>query len=236
MSGGNYNLSVQQVVESENKLKIVNLLSLKSSKSNVLHITDLSTSSVEEEECSGNSLDMFSGIHDDVTDLELSHTDLKVLIYISGYVAHTIQKRNNCSQCVAKISSKNILDVEIEENSQYTKHLNRGGLKWPTDFTLHVCTSTFKMFQVLMSTFEKEYVILTNHRAVLMSLTMQYLKDTVDLCKTCMCGTSNEQLVVQALRSTANILLNNYAKNVNDNNLYTAKAKKRKMSTLNVRV
>ena len=152
MSGGNFSVSVEQVLESENKLKIVNLLSLKSSQSKVLHIVDMNTSTVEDEESSVTSLDIFDGIHDDVTDQELSHTDEKVLIYIAGYVGHTMQKKCTCSLCIAKLCSKNVLDVEIsEENCQYTQQLNRGGLKWPTEFTLSACTNTYKLFQVLMS-------------------------------------------------------------------------------------
>lgn len=41
-------------------------------------------------------LDIFYGIHDDVTDQEQSHTD-EVLIYIPGYVGHTMQKKCTCS-------------------------------------------------------------------------------------------------------------------------------------------
>lgn len=41
-----------------------NLLSLKSSHSDVLDITDMNTSSVEGEEFSVASLDIFYGIHD----------------------------------------------------------------------------------------------------------------------------------------------------------------------------
>ena len=232
MSGGNYNVSVEQVLESENKLKIVNLLSLKSSHSNVLHITDMNTSSVEDEESSVTSLDLFDGIHDEVTDHELSHTDEKVMIYISGYVGHTMQKKCTCSLCRAKICSKNVLDVEIsEENCQYTKHLNRGGLKWPTEFTLDICTNTYKIFHVLMSTYEKEFLNLANHRTVLMTLSINYLQDRLDFHETCICGTSNKQLIERAVRSVANILLNNYTKNVNDSLVHNVKAKKRKLST-----
>ena len=73
MSGANYNVSVAELLESEKKLKIVNLLSLASSKSGFLRITDMNTSSLDDVENSlVNSHDIFDGIFDDVINQDLS--------------------------------------------------------------------------------------------------------------------------------------------------------------------
>lgn len=99
------------MLESENKLEIVNLLYLKSYLSNVLHITDVNTSSVEDEESYVTSLDVFNGIHDEVTDQKRPHTDEEVMIYISGYVGNTITKTKSVS---FSMWSKNVLCRNIK--------------------------------------------------------------------------------------------------------------------------
>lgn len=145
-----------------------------------------------------------------------------------------MQKKCTCSLCGAKICSKNVLDGEIsEENCQYTKHLNREGLKWPTEFALDACINTYKIFQVSMSTYEKEFLNLANHRTILMNLSINYLQDRTDFNETCICGTSNKQLIVRAVRSAANVFFNNYSKSVNDNLLYNVEAQKKKLPTFN---
>ena len=79
--------------------------------------------------------------------------------------------------------------------------------------------------------YAKEFLNLPNHRTVLMNLSINYIQDKVDFNETCICGTSNKYLIERAVRSAANIFLNNYSKSVNDHLSYNVKSEKRNLST-----
>ena len=82
-----------------------------------------------------------------------------------------------------------------------------------------------------MCNFEKEFLISRNQRGALMHLTLNYLHDTFHFKESCLCSNYTKNLIVQAVRSIANILLNNYAKSLNNNVLNEKVCKKRKLLT-----
>lgn len=104
-------------------------------------------------------------------------------------------------------------------------------MKWPTDLIFHACFSTCKVFKAVMSNSEEDFLISTNQRAVLMHLTLNYLGDAFHSEEIYLCGNSTKHLIVQAVRSITKILLNNYARSVN-NEISQANfmRKKRKLS------
>lgn len=103
MSGPNYNLSVAQVMESEKKLKVISLLSLGLLDNKALPVTDLTFSSVNDvDQPSTSPLAIFESILDNDLDYELPDDDVNVLLYISGYVIHSVQKTLQCSLCLAQ--------------------------------------------------------------------------------------------------------------------------------------
>ena len=236
MSGGNYNISVTQVLESEKRLKILNYLSLKSSLKGSFHITQLNHSSSTDTdfeksattnfECANN---IFQAIHLE----ELSESDSNVLIFVSGYVAHIVKKKVLCRTCVCRLSLDSHLDSEFLENtSEYLKLVDRGGLKWPSPFTLSVCTDMFKMFKITIEYYEEALLTCTNQRKMLIDMGTEHLSHIFDLEELCPCGRSVRSIVEHCLRCIINILLNNYSK-VKNNSLIVKKNAKRKLSTLN---
>ncbi len=84
MSGCNYNVSVNQVLESEKKLKIINLLQL-TSKYGAISISDLTCqpSSDLAVVSSSEIPNPFCTIFDQIFDYELSKHDSDVLLFIS---------------------------------------------------------------------------------------------------------------------------------------------------------
>jgi len=150
MSGGNYNISVTQILESEKKRKLMGLLTLNSSICGKFRIKSLQQAHDEHE--TDNITDKEEDFEDAVT--EADHVsianNMMALVYIAGYVANSISCRMKCDQCKKVV----IKDLEVEaghfEIEKYLKILNRAGLKWPTDFRLEIITGMYKLFQCLI--------------------------------------------------------------------------------------
>ena len=230
MSGCNYNVSVAQVLESEKKLKIMNILKLSSANSThkISHIFDSLT---EPDEHTPSKFDSFPGLLDDIMHLDVSNNDISILVYISGYVAFSVGKRLKCINCSCRLTTEQDLDVEIDPNStQYLMLINRGGLKWPSQFTLTLCTNTFLIFQQILAKFEGTFLLSGNQRATLLNLSLAYNSDSL-YQEICSCNRTMENIRTQCIRTMSNILLNNYSKNLNDN-LRLKRNKKRKLATL----
>lgn len=234
MSGTNYNVAVAQVMESEKKLKIMNVLSMASSKAGPLTISALSPSPSEStSKCDSlDYLEKFKEVEEYVMEEEiLSKEDENVLIYISGYVAHSIKKKVNCELCLSRISLDKIIEADFPDNCQYLKILDRGGLKWPTDFTLSVCISTYQVFQALIGHFKNDFLQCNNQRQVLVKLALNFQTKSFDVNECCSCSRSVNSLLRLCIWPLANILLNNFTKSYN-NAVSHQKGKKRKLSTL----
>ena len=83
------------------------------------------------------------GINHNVRRQDLIDRDVRVLVYIDSYVAHTVKKRLKCSVCASKLSFDQIFDAKMTENT-YLRVLDRGGLKWPSEFKMFSCSNIFK--------------------------------------------------------------------------------------------
>lgn len=153
MSGTCYHISVKQVLESERKLKTLSLIKLSSSKMNDICISDLFLSSSETKEtnsyCEVVSVDLgcYESEHvllDDlgvnITGVSVSDNDTLGLVYIGGYVAHSVLKGPNksCSRCNEFFTLTNVDSTYVPKaDNFYFNIINRGSLKYPSDYVLY---------------------------------------------------------------------------------------------------
>nr|CAD7457768.1 unnamed protein product [Timema tahoe] len=103
MSGGNYHISVTEILESERKIKAISLLKIQSYKAGEFSIKDLSLEEDEERDdkelTESGVLADCPNVYDEVKNLETSQNELMTLIYIAGYAVHKIEKLKNCTSC-----------------------------------------------------------------------------------------------------------------------------------------
>ncbi|CAG9762615.1 unnamed protein product [Ceutorhynchus assimilis] len=121
LSGSNYNISFYQVLESEKKIRLQNLLKSCDSEQDLNFLK----SRFLQENSSKTEIDIsdFNFILN--TDYLVKYElDESVKTYICGYAAHSLQKKIKCTTCLSLvIKSKG----EIIEDD-YFNHLQRGGL------------------------------------------------------------------------------------------------------------
>nr|CAD7256788.1 unnamed protein product [Timema shepardi] len=117
MSGGNYLISVTEILESERKIKAISLLKIQSYKAGEFSIKDLSLEEDEERDkelTESYVLADCPNVYDEVKNLETSQNELMTLIYIAGYAVHKIEKLKNCTSC------KNVMSWSSRVNAVLT--------------------------------------------------------------------------------------------------------------------
>jgi THAP domain/Transposase protein len=226
LCGANYNVSVQQVLEAEKKLRVSSLLCISSSKHGHVAVRDIRDALLTDDTNGNASLDNcrdFSKIPEEVLDKAYS-CDEHSLIYITGYAVHKLMSHCKCELCLAVVMRDR--DMLLTEDSnldfQYLDSLNRGGLKYPSLLAILVAYKVFCVLQLLISKqYEHQFLLINNQKEVLCTLVKsalnydEYFQSEAEGC-CCECDTSVLDLLTSMLPTFANIFLFNYTKVCND--------------------
>lgn len=232
LCGANYNVSVQQVLDAERKLKVKGLLKVSSSAGD-FKILSLNCSDVDDTEFSltrhqTEVTEPFNDIIQLVDEDDIAEEQQDVLIYIAGYVAKTAARYVKCSNCRAILMQDRSLETSFEaEGYNYMKIIDRGGLKIPTKIVITICAYAKKIFEIILESSEDAFKHCRNQRNVLINLVERRIVYLNHQCANC--GASSEPIYRKCIFSMVNILLNNYCKNKNN---AIRCSKKRKLSTL----
>lgn len=217
MSGCNYNVSVQQIIESERKIKVTNLLKLKSRQVEALNVSeminDINTAS---ENVHGSDDFLLPVDYDDFInysdEIEIDSSTLEIIIFLAGYVGFKVCVKCDCQFCKTLLLTNSDLSYELPPETRYLNLLNRGGLKYPSDTSIYLGIQAYKTFQVLVSEkFRNTFLISKQPKFAVKFLTLQtmQLNDSTIVCE---CGKTLNKLIGQCMNIWANIFLNNYAK------------------------
>lgn len=143
-----------------------------------------------------------------------------VLIYITGYIVHKIGNAITCIDCKKFLHHDREITVEYANNAllSYLKFIDRGGLKYPTDYFVSLVINLFLLFKILISEkFESHFLKEKSQKSLFVQLGLNYLKKNQMLENTsCYCGQQFSYFYKKCLTTFANILLNNYRKLEND--------------------
>ncbi|GBM48822.1 hypothetical protein AVEN_18756-1, partial [Araneus ventricosus] len=230
MSGDQYHISIRQLYETENKLRISRELKLISHTSGSFDI-DLFDNCDQDE----NSVEI---IDDFFQDIEVSNSDidkvadsLPVITYLAGYCSHSAHKNVKCYKCRKKLLTDKEMDVD---NFKLIKSCDRGGLLYPSEFVTNIVLHIYIVTQKLISEkYELQFLKVQNQRNLVMKLVEELLmsKDMWDF-SVCSCGYTFEKVIAKIMKSATNTLLNNYCKIKNDKQKGSKTKKKRKLETL----
>lgn len=234
MHGGNYNISVEQVLKAEKKLRVKSLLELHSTKYGkfqlkefLLEFTD-SSSNETYETIELKGIDFFSFSEDE-------EAQIPIFIYISGYVVYKLKSRLECDSCCEMIMTDKKILFEMcgEKTEEFFSFVDRGNLTYPHNDIVQIFVVCYKIFTVLLSEEYEELLHLTKIKSVLQDMVIKKVEE-LDICseENCkVCNLSKLDLGKKCVSIFLNIFLNNYAIKKND---YFASCKgfKRKYSIL----
>ena len=146
MSGGKFSVSLREVLNSENFLKISSFV-----KENINFWEEDIFINNDFEETAMKIEKEMSPIMTQISEIELSEDSEQVTVYIPRYVVRKIKKHLKCHVCNNKIISN---DNDVE-NDEYLKTLSWGGLIVPfTTFKDFVC-QTFSMLELISPIIEQ---------------------------------------------------------------------------------
>lgn len=242
MSGCNFHVSVQQLLEGEKKLKLLSVLKMISASNGALSLRDI-TEPLEEarsEQAFSSSVEYrdFLPILRECDSVELNSEQLKALVFVSGYCVSKAVSKIDCVGCRTDLRIDSKLQVEATDDCYtYLSALDRGGLTWPSDYAVDIVTEVFRVFQLLIGSEKHEELFLScsSQRQLILNLTMHRLAECGMLERSCEdCEIYCGEMVEKCCRPAVNIFLNNYSKAWTDKAAATSKARKLKTFTKRV--
>ena len=73
--------------------------------------------------------------------VELTDGETQSLVFIAGYVGFEVVRALSCALCQGELVCDKILQYDLSSvDFTYLSDLDRGGLRWPTDFLLEIVT------------------------------------------------------------------------------------------------
>lgn len=223
MSGACYNISVQQVLESEKKLKALSIIKAYSSKYDDIPLTEmfnfeLADKAIDDVPASSKDIELFENVLFEADEITVSDETLLGLAYIGGYICKTICQYVNCETCMSKLVSNNNISSNAipKESNHYFNVIDRGGLKYPSDRVINIILSGFKVFSVLIGDrYEQDFLNCNSHRSLFMNIVLNAVGSFQnEKCNNC--GIYFETLVNKCVFHFSNILLNNYRKRITE--------------------
>lgn len=223
MSGGNYHVSLQQILESERKLSLYTTLKIGNENLNLRKLNDLDKDKfTESADVTKYIIDNFSEIMNEEINLNtFDNNMMKACVYIAGYIAFKLKRKFECSFCTALLSSNKLLDIEDVEYYELITITDRGKLSYPSEFLCQVLCYCVVILNILTtSSMEKKFLeAKIDQKLLLVGLTELKLitDDIFDAEEICICKQKVSDLVRNALLIASNILLGNYVKCKNQN-------------------
>ena len=175
-NGGNFFISVKQLLHSEKKIRCLSLL-----KQNSL-LKALQQSEIDKESCiidHDEECDWLEQLFSNVDLEDIPQTDAAVCYFVSGYTARKIGNQRKCSSCKELLIASNKPDVPDmskkfpEEHQKLFEMADRGGLSEPSEFCYAATILAMQYFTAVASSpenFEK-LLAANNPRAMFMKAT-----------------------------------------------------------------
>ena len=139
LSGSNYLVSVNEVLQSEKKLKVKNLLKLYTSSKGVINIKDVLVEFSYTSMRHGDAEFIKSCPFNNLSTM-VKEENLATLLYSAGYVARKARSYNDCTECKDLFGNKeSTIDLDIDPTYiEYIDYLDRGGLIYPSNLLFKI--------------------------------------------------------------------------------------------------
>lgn len=199
LSGSNYHVSVQQIFESEAKLRLQDSLVFPDMQElcKPCRTTFDAAKLVEDH-----------GVKITADDIKKKEPNMPAITYIAGFCAHAALKKLPCEACALNLTTEE-RELQLDRNI-LIENLSRGALKFPQPVVVNAVLQTQLVLEKLS---EKEnatwFHAAGNQRELLLSLSKHFLSDNEDL-DVCLNGHHPDTVLHNVLHAAANTLLKNY--------------------------
>ncbi|XP_054720810.1 uncharacterized protein LOC129230437 [Uloborus diversus] len=175
LSGDQYHVSIRQLYEAENKLRISRELKLTSHTSGSFNVNIFDDSDFDETADTKDSIEeLFEEIEVMDSDIDKVADLLPIITYLAGYCAHAVLKNIKCIDCREKMLTDKEMNVDV--NCQFIRNCNRGGLLYPSEFITNVVLHVYIVTQNLISEkYELQFLKVINQRNLVMKIVKNIL-------------------------------------------------------------
>lgn len=214
MSGGNYFISVKQLMESEKKIKLVSLL-----KHSEISVDDLVIYDAEHHDTIKNAeIDaLVEAINEHMEICEfinLEVDELQVIYYVAGYCAKRARKEK-CKECQGLFLARYFVP-DVNGSSEFFELINRGKLQAPSDSLFLILCHSYEFFCKLKTWPDFHHFLSSSYSLhIFIDFSMRY---SVDIYDTLFCplGHNCQKLLSQMVTSFYNTLSRNHVRSVNN--------------------
>lgn len=229
LAGGQYHISLRQLYESEKRLRIQSLLTLKSRTFGNIQIKQFCENidipdEIEENHSFNPEIMVVENDVDNVSD------DMPVITYLAGYCCYITQKKIQCEICKEHIIYND--EFIVEDNFTLIKSLSRGKLLYPQEVIVRVVLYAFVIFNKILDEFEESFLTVHNKRAFLTQYILKFILENGHLPVDHKCTIHTIVHIAKiVITCTANTLLKNYCGKSNDRLAKSSKSRKLKTLT-----
>lgn len=227
LAGGQYHISLRQLYESEKRLRVQSLLTLKSSTFGDISVT-MFHENIDQLPDEKADISFNPDINIDPSDYEKIEHELPVITYLAGYCCYVAVKKIKCDFCKQKL----VLEQElvVKDNYSIIINLSRGGLLFPREKVVEMVSCIYIIFNKLLQGYEADFLNVHNKRGFVTHFVLNYFSKNGFLLEFNGCEIhSSEHVANTIITCTTNTLLKNYCGKTNDR---LGKTKKRKLNTL----
>ncbi len=189
LSGGNFYISVRQLMENEKMIRATSLM--KFSKCSVNEIRSLGNENQLE-----NVPEKFATFSKNLAEVLLSYqssldaSDGHIICYIAGALVHAHLQTSGCPSCkqvlvgnADKLPLSNVTDQIAEDAKEFIQRCNRGGLVNPSATAFGICVKCWMIYSAICETptLWKEFLELGSHRTVFCNAAIEVISEDAEL-------------------------------------------------------
>ena len=231
MNGGNFFMSSKQLLQSEKKIRRLNLLQQQALLS-ASTLYDGLSNSIGNQSCSKLDTLWLVSFLAEVDIDQLSDADANITYFVSGYIGRSVSRRRGCLCCkhllVKSHDAPNVQDCVPEEHKKLFEVANRGGLSVPTEICFATTALAVQCYTVLAAdeSIKARLFKASNQRSVFIHAVLQVAEQsslfTSITSVKCSAGHCNFTWIVE---SALNCFAKNELKRINDRKLVDPPAK-----------
>ena len=210
MSGGNYFLSVKQVIESERKIRLSSLL-----EHSGIALNRITHDTHEDHHETTDTSTVFD--IDILPDFEMIESELQTVYFVAGYCANRVKTNIICPDCLSLVLSSSSNLPQNDCPSDFFSSLNRGGLKVPADELFILCCNAYQIFcriKLNSNSFDS-FMRLESPRNVFVSTVMHYVQVNQLLPINCKLGHDLNKIFRFSISTFFNCLARNFLRSYN---------------------
>ena len=157
LAGGNYFISVRQILEAEKSIRLKSLLKFSGLSMLEVKETFVEGSSNQDLAINQETSHFLEMLEHNITDFSpVQVEDANIVFYVAGCYARSLSKEQKCQSCVQLLKKRDdvpdiIFDTEtgsqhFAEKQQFLEQVNRGGLCYPSDLTYVTCLHAWNFY------------------------------------------------------------------------------------------